>query len=50
MDVRPHLNPPRREGLASAQPSRKRNVAHNTSILHCEADAMVNIFRGQASS
>jgi hypothetical protein len=42
MDVMPHLHPPRREGLANAQPSRKRNAAYSTGVPKCEIDMMVN--------
>jgi hypothetical protein len=38
MDVMPRLNPPRAEGLANAQPSRKQNAGNNKGILNSEAD------------
>jgi len=39
MDVMPHLNPPRREGLAHAQPSLKQHAAENTSIPRNETQS-----------
>jgi hypothetical protein len=43
MDVRPHLNPPGREGFAQTQPARKRDSASDICIRTTEAYVMVRL-------